>query len=178
MDASWVAAIAAVATVVIVAIAALAALLQIRHIRNANELTVYLRLVERLDSPQSRAAFETLGQLIAGLENDPELRARLSSTEPVTEFGDLVALVRFLDNLTMLTLTGGVAERLILAEYADDIVRLWDSVAELIYLRRGALGVHFGAAYEHLAMRAKAYLASGKMDRFYSRLHRDPRLGS
>jgi hypothetical protein len=178
MDASWVAAIAAVASVVIVAVAAIAALLQIRHIRNANEITVYLRLVERLDSPQSRAAFEALGQLLAGLENDPRLRARLASAEPVTEFGDIVALVRFLDNLTMLTLTGGVAERLILAEYADDIVRFWDNVAELIYLRRGALGVHFGAAYEHLAMRAKAYLASGKMDRFYSRLRRDPRFGS
>src|SRR5579864_8698906 len=73
MDASWVAAIAAVASVVIVAVAAIAALLQIRHIRNANEITVYLRLVERLDSPQSRAAFEALGQLLAGLENDPRL---------------------------------------------------------------------------------------------------------
>jgi hypothetical protein len=80
--------------------------------------------------------------------------------------------------VTMLILEGGVAERLILAEYADDIVRLWDNVSEVINMRRGALGVHFGSAYEHLAMRAKAYRASGRMDRFYSQLLRDPRLTS
>jgi hypothetical protein len=61
--------------------------------RGANDITVYLRLVERLDSPQSRAA----------------------------------------------------------------------------------LGVRFGAAFEHLAMRSKGYLVSGMVDRFYSRLLRDPR---
>jgi hypothetical protein len=70
------------------------------------------------------------------------------------------------------------AERLTFAEYADDIVRLWDNVGEPIYLRRSALGVHFGAAFEHLAMRSKAYLASGTIDRFYGRLLRDPRLSS
>ncbi len=176
MDASWVAAVAAVASVVIVGIAAIAALLQIRHIRNANEITVYLRLVERIDSPQTHAAFSAMEPLIARLKADPELRARVASTQLVTEFEEIVYLVRFLDNVAMLVLTGGVAERLIFAEYADDIARLWENVGEVTYLRRGALGVHFGAAYEHLAMRAKAYLASGKVDRFYSRLQRDPRL--
>lgn len=175
MDASWVAAIAAVASVLIVAIAAIAALLQIRHIRNANEITVYLRLVERLDSAQSRAAFNSMEPLLRQLASDPPLRERLASAEPVPEFDELVALVRFLDNLTMLILEGGVAERLIIAEYADDIVRLWNNLGEVIYLRRRALGVHFGASYEHLAMRAKAYLASGKVDRFYNRLLRDSR---
>jgi hypothetical protein len=176
MDASWVAAIAAVVSVVIVAVAAIAALLQIRHIRNANEITVYLRLVERLDSLQTRAAFEGMRPLMTRLASDPELHARVASAEQVPEFEEIVQLVRFLDNLTMLILEGGVAERLILAEYADDIVRLWDNVREVIQMRRGALGVHFGAAYEHLAMRAKAYRASGKMDLFYDRLLRDPRL--
>jgi hypothetical protein len=175
MDASWVAAIAAVVSAAIVGVAAIAALLQIRHIRNANEITVYLRIVERLDSPQSRAAFSSIGPLIARLESDPALRERLASRDALPEFDDLVQLVRFFDNLTMLILTGGVAERLILAEYADDISRLWDNVGEVIYLRRRAQGVHVGAAYEHLAMRAKAYLASGKVDRFYSRLLSDPR---
>lgn len=178
MDASWVAAIAAVASALIVAIAAIAALLQIRHIRNANEITVYLRLVERLDSAQTREAFFAMRPLLTRFATEPALRARVGSSEQVEEFEEIVQLVRFLDNLTMLILMGGVGERLIIAEYADDIVRLWDNVAEVIYLRRRALGVHFGAAYEHLAMRAKAYLASGQVDRFYSQLQRDPRLSS
>jgi hypothetical protein len=175
MDASWVAAIAAVVSVAIVGIAAIAAVLQIRHIRSANDITVYLRLVERLDSQQSHAAFNSMRPLLTRLEGDPALRARLASAEPVPEFEEIVQLVRFLDNLTMLILAGRTAEQLTFAEYADDIVRLWDNVGEVIYLRRAALGVHFGAAFEHLAMRSKRYLASGTVDRFYRGLLRDPR---
>ncbi len=175
MDASWVAAIAAVVSVAIVGIAAIAAVLQIRHIRSANDITVFLRLVERLDSPQSQAAFGAIAPLLTRLADDPALRERLASTDPVPEFHDLVQLVRFLDNLTMLILTSGVAERLVFVEYADDIVRMWDNLGEVIYLRRRSEGVRFGAVFEHLAMRSKAYLAAGQIDRFYNRLLRDPR---
>jgi len=41
---------ASMASAIIVAITAIAAFLQIRHVRNANEIAVYLRLVDRLDS--------------------------------------------------------------------------------------------------------------------------------
>jgi hypothetical protein len=175
MDASWVAAIASAASALIVGIAAIAALLQIRHIRNANEITVYLRLVERLDSPKSRSAFDGIAPLVTRLNTDPAMRARLASSERVPEYDEIIELIRFLDNLTMIILTGGVKERLVLTEYADDIALMWNSLAEVIYLRRAALGVRFGAALEHLAMRAKDHIASGEIDRFYGRLLRDPR---
>jgi hypothetical protein len=176
VDASWVAAIASVASALVVGVAAIAALLQIRHIRNANDITTYLRLVERLDSPKSRAAFDSIPPLVEQLGRDASLRSRLARTEPIPEVAEVVELVRFLNNLTMLILIGGVSERLILAEYADDIVLLWNSLAEVIYLRRPALGVRFGAALEHLAMRAKTHLERGDIDRFYGRLLRDPRM--
>jgi hypothetical protein len=176
LDASWVAAIASVASALVVGVAAIAALVQIRHIRNANDITTYLRLVERLDSSESRAAFAVTEGLAERLENDADLRRRLASAEPALEFDEVVALVRFLDNLTMLILVGGVSERLVLAEYADEIMRLWNSTAELIYLRRRSLGVRFGSALEHLAMRAEAFVSGGEMDRFYKRLQRDPRM--
>lgn len=175
MDAGWVAAIASVASAIVVAVAAIAALLQIRHIRNANEITVYLRLIERLESPRAAQAFSAIGPFLERLNADQSLRERLGQPGPVAELDEIVALVRFLDNLTMLILTGGVNERLILAEYADDIARLWDNLAEVVYLRRAALGGHFGSALEHLAMRSKGHLASGEMGRFYGRLLRDPR---
>ncbi len=176
MDASWVAAIASVASALIVGIAALAAILQIRHIRNANDITIYLRLVERLDSPKSRAAFAAILPLAERLKTDAALRSRFEQPPPVPEFDEVEPLVRFLDTLTMLILAGRVREELTLAEYADDIVRLWDRLAEAIALRRRGAGDRLGAAFEHLAMRAKTYLASGEMDRFYGRLLRDPRI--
>jgi hypothetical protein len=175
MDPSWVAAIASVASVLIVGIAAIAALLQIRHIRNANDITIYLRLVERLDSPKSRAAFAAIIPFAERLRTDASLRSRLEQPPPVPEFDEIEWLVRFLDTLTMLILAGRVREELTLAEYADDIVRFWDRLAEAVRLRRRGAGPHFGAAFEHLAMRAKVYLESGEMGRFYERLLRDPR---
>lgn len=176
MDPSWVAAIASVASALIVGIAAIAALLQIRHIRNANDIAIYLRLVERLDSPPSRAAFAAILPFAERLKTDAALRSQLQEPPPVPEFVELEALVRFLDNLTMLILVGRLKEELILPEYADDIVRLWDLLAEAIRLRRRGAGDRLGAAFEHLAMRAKAYLGSGEMKRFYGRLLRDPGL--
>jgi hypothetical protein len=177
MDPSWVAAIASVASTLIVGIAAIAAVVQIRHIRNANDIAIYLRLVERLDSPQSRAVFAALRPFTEQLKRDAALRLRLAEPQPVPEFDEIETFVRFLDTLTMLILVGRVKEDLTLAEYADDIVRLWDQLAEAIGLRRRGAGARFGAAFEHLAMRARAYLASGEVHRLYDRLLKDPQMG-
>jgi hypothetical protein len=176
MDASWVAAIASVVSALIVGVAAIAALLQIRHIRNANDIAIYLRLVERLDSPKTREVFAAILPFTEQLKTDSALSSRLEEPASVPEFDEIEGLVRFLDNLTMLILAGRLKEELVLAEYADDIILLWDRLAPAIALRRRGAGNRLGAAYEHLAMRAKAYLASGEMERFYGRLLRDPRM--
>jgi hypothetical protein len=175
MDASWVAAIASVASAFIVAVAAIAAVLQIRHIRNANEITVYLRLTERLDSPATHAAFDAIAPFIEKLAKDESLRLRLVEPDRVEEFDEIEDLVRFLDTLTVLIIVGSLAERLVLIEHAENIVRLWGHVGEAIYLRRKAYGRQFGTAFEHLAMRAKSYLDAGGLDRIYQQLQRDPR---
>ncbi len=177
MDASWVAAIASGASALVVGVAALAALLQIRHMSNANDIAIYLRLVERLDSPKSRGAFAALAPFAEQLKTDAALRSRMERPAPVPEFDEIESLVRFLDTLTMLILAGRVKEELILAEYADDIASLWNLLAEPLMLRRQGEGERLGAAFEHLAMRARGYVASGAMGRFYSRLLRDSRPG-
>jgi hypothetical protein len=177
MDASWVAAIASVASALIVGVAAIAAVLQIRHIRNANDTTIYLKLVDGLESAQSRAAFEALAKFAAQFRTDVALRDRLAQPNRVPEFDDLETLLRTLDEMTMLILTGSVREELILAKYADEIVQTWDPLAEAVYIRR-AVRPHFASLFEHLAMRAKAYLEAGEIDRFYGGLQRDPRMRS
>lgn len=175
MDASWVAAIASVASAFIVGVAAIAALLQIRHIRNANEITIYLHLVDRLESANAAEAFRSFEDFAQRLKTDRSLRYRLAQPRDVPEFHEIETLLRFLDNLTMLVLTRTVTERLVLTKYADDINQLWDALAEAVYLRRYGVP-HFASIYEHLAMRAKAYLAGGEIDRFYGRLLHDPRM--
>jgi hypothetical protein len=175
MDASWVAAIASVASAFVVGIAALAAVLQIRHIRNANELTIYLHLVDRLETTNATEAFNSFEGFARRVQTDRSLPYRLAQPRPVPEFREIETLLRFLDSLTMLIFSGSLTERLVLTRYADDIVRLWDQLAEAVYFRRYGVP-HFASTYEHLAMRAKAYLAGGKIDRFYGGLLRDPRM--
>jgi hypothetical protein len=175
MDASWVAAIASVVSAFIVGVAAIAAVLQIRHIRNANDITMYLHLVDRLESASATQAFRSYEDFVGRLRSDPSLRYRLAQPRAVPEFHEIEALLRFLDNLTMLMLTGSVTERLVLVKYADEINMLWDALAEAVYLRRFG-SPHFASSYEHLAMLAKAYLAGGEIDRFYGSLKRDPRM--
>ena len=175
MDASWVAAIASVASAFVVGIAALAAVLQIRHIRNANEITIYLHLIDRLESASASEAFQSYEVFAARLRTDRALGERLAQAQPVHEFFQIEALLRFLDGLSILIITGSITERLILMKYADEIVRLWDALAGAVYLRRRGIP-HFASNWEHLAMRAKAALANGDVDRFYERLQRDPRM--
>jgi hypothetical protein len=175
MEAGWVAAIASVASAFIVGVAAIAALLQIRHIRNANDIATYLHLIDRLETANATAAFRSYEDFARQVHTDSSLRYRLAQPQPVVEFQEIETLLRFLDNLTMLILTGSVTERLVLMKYADDIVRLWDPLAEAVYLRRYGVP-HFASTFEHLAMRAKANLAAGEIDRFYGRLEHDPRM--
>lgn len=65
---------------------------------------------------------------------------------------------------------------MILAEYADTFVDMWDLMRPAIVQRRIAFGPYTGRAFEHLAMRAKRYIESGAMDRDYAALERDPRM--
>ncbi len=173
MDASWIAAIASVASAFIVGVAAIAAVRQIRHVRNANDITTYLHLVDRLESANATTVFQGMEEFRWQLASDDALRERMTQAQSVPEFQEIETLIRFLDNLAMLTITGSVTERLILTKYADEINLLWDQVSDAVYLRR-SVWPHFAATYEHLAMRAKA--SRGDIDRFYSRLLRDSRM--
>ncbi|MBV8637860.1 MAG: hypothetical protein JO322_07215 [Candidatus Eremiobacteraeota bacterium] len=172
MDASWVAAIASVASAFVVGVAAIAALLQIRHIRNANEITIYLHLVDRLESANANIVFSSFEDFASKLQTGQSLRYRMTQPQPVPEFQEIETLLRFFDNLTMLVLTSTITERLILRKYGNEIERLWDTLAEAVYLRRYGIP-HFASAYEHLAMRAKDAIVSGEIDRFYGRLKQD-----
>lgn len=69
----------------------------------------------------------------------------------------------------------GVAERLVLAEYADTFVDMWEALRPWIAERRHAFGAYASSAFEHLEMRAKHYIDSVQMDRDYAALERDPR---
>ena len=177
MNANWLAAIASLISALVVAITAIAAFVQIRHLRTTNDITVYLRLVDRLDSPAAQIAFESIDAFRERTANDPSFRLALTQrASPSEEFQEIGYLLRFFEHLSTLGITGGVSEKLVLAEYADNIADIWERLAETVYLRRLASGPHTGAAFEHLAMRAKSYLENGEMDRLYGRLRRDPRM--
>jgi hypothetical protein len=177
VDAAWLGALASLISALIVCATAVAAFAQLRHYRNANDIVVYLRIVDKLDSDEMREAIRSLPE-IKRLLRDPAFRERLRSTELIPEFLAAARLMQFLEHFAVLVNKGGVAESLVLAEYADNFEHYWETLREAVYLRREALGPHISAAFEHLAMRATAYRASGRMDREYAALLRDPRGGA
>jgi hypothetical protein len=177
MDAAWLGALASLISALVVCVTAIAAFAQLRHYRNANDIVVYLRIIDRLDSEETREAIRSLPELSQRMK-DPAFRERLRTPEIVPEFLGAARLLQFLEHFAVLVNKGGVAESLVLAEYADNFERWWELLREATYLRRQVFGPHSGAAFEHLAMRAAAYRSSGQMDREYARLLRDPRGGS
>lgn len=100
LGASWVAAIASVVSALVVAIASVAAIAQIRYIRSSNEITVYLRMIERADSLEFAAAFAATEPLRQRVATDTDLRLRLSIDERVEEFCDVGALLQLMEHLT------------------------------------------------------------------------------
>jgi hypothetical protein len=179
MDSGWVAAIASLVTALIVAGTAVAAFRQLRHNRNANDIVVYLRLIDTMDSPpmlEARAACATVAQKV---NSDPDYRRRLTDPTFVPdEFRGIGMLLRFLEHISVLISKGGIAESLVLAEYADNFVTMWDQMRLAIVQRRVAFGPHTGRAFEHLAMRSRRYIDSGEMAREYAALARDPAIAS
>jgi hypothetical protein len=155
-------------------VTAVAAFQQLRHGRNANEIVVYLRLIDTMDSPKTLAARASLRLVAEKVASDPGYRENLRdpSFRP-DEFNDVGMLVGFLEHISVLITKGGVAEELVLAEYADTFVGIWDLMRPAIVERRFAFGPHTGRAFEHLAMRARRYIDSGEMEREYEALERD-----
>ena len=176
MDSGWVAAVATILSTIVIALTAIAAFRQLTHGRNANDIVVYLRLTDHLDSAEMREARAAVRVLGARVRDDAEYRARLADPyDDVDDFRAVGALLRFLEHISVLVTKGGVAENIILAEYADTFVDIWDNLREAIVLRRKVLGPETGRAFEHLAMRAKRYIDSGEMAREYDALERDTR---
>ena len=176
MDSGWAAAIAAVITALIVAGTAVAAFRQLRHGRNANDIVVYLRLVDFMDSPATVAVRQSLQAVADKVATDPAYRERLADPafQP-EEFRSVGETLRFLEHISVLVTKGGVAESLVLAEYADVFVTMWELMRVAIERRRIAIGPYTGRAFEHLAMRAKQYIDSGGMERDYAALEKDTR---
>ncbi len=176
IDSGWVAALATLVSALIIMLTAVIAVRQLRHNRNANDIVVYLRIIDTFDSPEmeaGRASIATIGRLMA---EDPTYLERLADPAfSPPEFYALGRLLRFLEHISVLITKGGVAEGLVLAEYADNFAAMWETLRPAIHRRRIAFGPHTGRAFEHLALRAKRYIDSGEMDREYDALERDPR---
>ena len=77
IDSGWVAALASVVSALVITVTAIAAFVQIRHARNANEITVYLRLVDRIDSLEAGETFARLDTFVESVRTDPAVRAAL-----------------------------------------------------------------------------------------------------
>jgi hypothetical protein len=175
-DSGWAAALAAIITALIVAGTAVAAFRQLRHGRNANDIVVYLRLIDFMDSPATSATRISLMAIAERLATDPAYCEDLKNPGLFPEeFRNAGEMLRFLEHISVLVTKGGVAESLVLAEYADTFVDIWEILRPAILLRRIALGPYLGRAFEHLAMRAKRHIDSGGWDREYAALERDPR---
>ena len=176
IDSGWVAAFATLVSALIITLTAVVAIRQLRHNRNANDIAVYLHMIERLDSPELMEGRNSIAIVRERMESDPNYLTRLEDPTFVPEeFRNLGQLLRFLEHISVLVVKGGVAESLVLAEYADNMVSMWEAMRPAILRRRIAYGPHTGRAFEHLAMRAKEYIDSGEMEREYAALERDPR---
>ena len=175
-DSSWVAALATVISALIIALTAIVAFRQLRHYRNANDIVVYLRLIEQMDSAAMLDGRNSISTVSARIARDPEyLRQLADPTFVPDDFRNVGSLLRFLEHISVLVTKGGIAESLVLSEYADNFVLIWEALRPAILQRRIAFGPHTGRAFEHLAMRAKRYIESGAMEREYNALERDPR---
>ncbi len=176
MDSGWISATASLLSACIVAVTAIAAIAQLRHYRNANDIAVYLRLIEKMDSERFLQARRISKELALRIRNDQQFREQLTNPEYLPDEYQAVAdVLRYLEHISVLVTTGNIAEQLILAEYADNFVALWERLGEMVVLRRVAFGPYTGRAFEHLAMRSKDFLDSGKMERFYAKLLSDQR---
>lgn len=176
MDSGWTAAFSSLISALIVAVTAIAAFRQLRHYRNANDIVVYLRLIDQMDSPAMMEGRNNLALVAEKVASDADYRERLGDpTFMPDEFRSVGALLRFLEHICVLVTKGGVAENLVLAEYADTFLNMWNLMRPAILRRRVAFGPHTGRAFEHLAMRSKRYIESGEMQREYDALERDPR---
>ena len=138
-DSGWAAALAAIITALIVAGTAVAAFRQLRHGRNANDIVVYLRLIDFMDSPATSATRISLMAIAERLATDPAYCEDLKNPGLFPEeFRNAGEMLRFLEHISVLVTKGGVAESLVLAEYADTFVDIWEKIRPAMICRRAS----------------------------------------
>jgi len=127
-----------------------------------------------MDSPEITQARRDLAVASAKFAEDPVYRERMADpTFTLEDFRGIGSLLRFLKHISVLVTKGGVAESLVLAEYADIFVDIWEQMRPVIIQRRHAFGTLHRTGVR--APRAKQYIDSGAMEREYAALQRDPR---
>jgi len=80
-------------------------------LRNSNEISVFLKLVERLDSLDAETAFAGIDAFVERVRTDPAFRLQLAQRGIVDGLREIASLLQFLEHFSTLVVTERVTER-------------------------------------------------------------------
>lgn len=158
MSADWVTAIATAGTFFVIAASAVAAMLQIRHIRGSNQISVFVEVRERIESPEFEAASHFCQVQLPKKLADPETRKRLLSFADSEEARDIRKVANFFETLGAFVKRGVIDADLACDIWGSLVLANWDALEPVITNRRASLrNNRLLENFEYLAVLSKRW---------------------
>lgn len=139
MSADWVTAIATAGTFFVIAASAVAAMLQIRHIRGSNQISVFVEVRERIESPEFESASHFCQVQLPKRLEDPETRKRLVSFSDSEEARDIRKVANFFETLGAFVKRGVIDADLACDVWGGLVLANWNALEPVLTNRRAAM---------------------------------------
>jgi hypothetical protein len=157
-SAEYLTAFASIATFLVIAVTAIVGVIQLRHIHGANQLTGLLHLTEAWRSDALQGANKFIREELPGKLRDPKYRAELMVPDPDRRTHPELMVADMLEQTGSYVKYGMIDGEQFLDLTNSYIIHMWDSLKEVVLLRRAASGGNsMYENLEYLAVRAQDF---------------------
>ena len=147
--------LAAVGTFIVIAVTAIAALVQLGHLRSSNQLTALVQTITVFEDPEFQRKLTWFRSEFPAKMKDPTFVAELRFPGPLsrTEHPEL-SIADLWEQTGVLIKHGLVSEAAFMDLAAGSVVTSWNTMVEMIRIRREVVGDAAYENFEYLAARA------------------------
>jgi hypothetical protein len=157
MTPEYLTAAASIGTFLVIGATAIAAIVQLRHMRASNQLTGLLNVLSRIEDPTFNEWFDAAQEQIAENMADPKYRRSIQSESFTRRNNAWLNLCNSYEWVGSLVKHDLIPEEPFMDVYSARVLNTWETVEEVVAIRRRRGDPSLWENFEYLVVRARAW---------------------
>jgi hypothetical protein len=157
MSPEYLTAAASIGTFLVIGATAIAAIVQLRHMRASNQLTGLLNVLSRIEDPTFNEWFDAAQEQIAQNMADPTYRRSIQSESYTRRNNAWLNLCNSYEWVGSLVKHDLIPEEPFMDVYSARVLNTWETVEEVVAIRRRRGDPSLWENFEYLVVRARAW---------------------